>query len=113
MPLELDIVRRLQDWATSKPEIRSLWLFGSRVRGTPRSDSDLDIAYLATDGVDDVTAALAREQEWTAEIASWCPYRPHIQPYGSLHVKDAVDDHGHLIYIHMGPKVWDTDRLGR
>ena len=39
----------LKNWAAAKPEIRRVWLFGSRVRGTDKNgrpcriDSDLDI----------------------------------------------------------------------
>jgi len=31
-------------WAESQPLILKAWIFGSRVRGTSRSDSDVDVA---------------------------------------------------------------------
>jgi predicted nucleotidyltransferase len=35
-------------WASNHPEIRELWLFGSRARGDHRDDSDIDIAVILT-----------------------------------------------------------------
>lgn len=34
----------VQTWAATQPEITKVWLYGSRVRGTHRPDSDLDVA---------------------------------------------------------------------
>lgn len=40
-PADLDAIRT---WAASNPVIHRVWVFGSRVRGTERPDSDLDVA---------------------------------------------------------------------
>jgi predicted nucleotidyltransferase len=34
----------LIQWATETPEVTRVWLFGSRIRGTHRPASDLDVA---------------------------------------------------------------------
>lgn len=34
----------LIQWATRTPEVTRVWLFGSRIRGTHRPGSDLDVA---------------------------------------------------------------------
>jgi predicted nucleotidyltransferase len=34
----------VMQWAASQPLVVKAWIFGSRVRGTSRSDSDVDIA---------------------------------------------------------------------
>jgi len=34
----------LRDYASSRPEIQSIWLFGSQAQGVARSTSDLDLA---------------------------------------------------------------------
>jgi predicted nucleotidyltransferase len=36
--------RALREWAVSKNAIASLWLFGSRAKGTHRASSDYDLA---------------------------------------------------------------------
>jgi predicted nucleotidyltransferase len=38
---QLEAIRR---WAAQNPEIASVYLFGSRVKGTARPESDLDVA---------------------------------------------------------------------
>ncbi len=37
-------IRNLQGWAAANGSVRELWLFGSRVKGTARGNSDADIA---------------------------------------------------------------------
>jgi uncharacterized protein len=40
----LALIPQLRDWANVQPGIKRLWVYGSRLRGTQRDDSDLDIA---------------------------------------------------------------------
>jgi predicted nucleotidyltransferase len=43
--MEIDEVRHIvATWAETEPLVQKVWLFGSRVRGTERPDSDIDIA---------------------------------------------------------------------
>ena len=43
--MELDaVVRIVARWAASNPNVKAAYLFGSRVKGTSRADSDLDVA---------------------------------------------------------------------
>lgn len=43
--MQLDSIRTIvAQWAASEPLIRTAWVFGSRVSGTQRSDSDVDVA---------------------------------------------------------------------
>jgi predicted nucleotidyltransferase len=39
-----DMAAAVAKWASTQPLVRKVYLFGSRARGTHRSDSDLDIA---------------------------------------------------------------------
>ena len=39
-----DTIRTLRSWAEGRPHVRRLWVFGSRLKGTQRDDSDLDVA---------------------------------------------------------------------
>lgn len=38
------MIEELQSWAEVTPQVHRLWIWGSRAYGTPRKDSDLDIA---------------------------------------------------------------------
>lgn len=38
--------QRIVDWARSHSEIRKVYLYGSRARGTNRPDSDIDLAIV-------------------------------------------------------------------
>jgi hypothetical protein len=51
------VVPRLRVWAQGHANIRRVWLYGSRVRGTQRPDSDLDVA-VEIDAVDEAAATL-------------------------------------------------------
>ena len=39
-----DIMGKVREWAESQTLILRVWIFGSRVRGTARTNSDIDIA---------------------------------------------------------------------
>lgn len=39
-----DRAQLVRTWAQSTPEIKRVWIFGSYAYGTPRADSDLDVA---------------------------------------------------------------------
>ena len=76
-----DIVYRLRAWAATKPQIRRLWLYGSRVQGTATDESDLDIAFDASIPELD---RISLVEQWEREIAEWCPYKPSVQSIGTL-----------------------------
>jgi len=44
-----ELIRRLRERMTEWPDLSGAWLFGSVARGQSRSDSDIDIAIVATD----------------------------------------------------------------
>ncbi len=46
-----DWCSKLAEWATAKPQIDEVWIFGSRARGDHRPDSDLDVALIMTPGL--------------------------------------------------------------
>jgi predicted nucleotidyltransferase len=43
-----DVIRKLHAVAASRPHVRALYVFGSRVTGTARPESDLDVGVLFT-----------------------------------------------------------------
>ena len=60
-------------WAAEKPLVKRLWLFGSRVRGDHRPDSDVDVAIeldmSAAKGLDESGGTAA----WAFDTGSWKP----------------------------------------
>jgi predicted nucleotidyltransferase len=64
--LESD-ARAIREWAAATPVVRRAWLFGSRVRGSHRPDSDLDVA-IEHDRLSGDASTLAT---WIGEAGSW------------------------------------------
>jgi Polymerase beta, Nucleotidyltransferase len=107
-----DVVERLRAWAETKPEIRALWIFGSAITEKP-NPSDLDIAFDADPRPDLNTFVNKVVSRWTAEIAPWCPYPPHLVSIGESlpgdkneHVWDAMERGSIEVYSIAGYEVW-------
>jgi predicted nucleotidyltransferase len=66
---------KLASWAGEKPQIAELWLFGSRVRGTHREDSDLDVAVIMSGSSQGVRYGnwLALADAWKRELGELLP----------------------------------------
>lgn len=78
---DLDAIR---SWAASHPIIRRVWVFGSRVRGAGRPDSDLDVAVehdaLPIDS--SVSATWINEAPiWRGELGPMLSVPLHLHPY--------------------------------
>jgi hypothetical protein len=56
----LDLVDVLADWIEPAPNIAAIYLFGSRVRGDHRSDSDVDVRLF----LDEWGNIDGRDKEW-------------------------------------------------
>jgi predicted nucleotidyltransferase len=70
-PLSVAMTASLCDWARLRPAIWRIYVFGSHARGTPRPDSDLDLAFEFSPSVDDgdaelIASAAAWKQDLTA-----------------------------------------------
>lgn len=72
-PANDDVVRSLQEWARARPEIVRVVLFGSRVRGDHRSNSDLDVALELEAAGWDAEPFIT----WTASAPDW---RKELEP---------------------------------
>jgi predicted nucleotidyltransferase len=59
-------VEAIRDWAARSENVRRVWLFGSRVKGGARPDSDLDVAVEPIDCQDDWCEHQTR---WRSELA--------------------------------------------
>lgn len=59
------------EWARANPKVRRVWVYGSRVKGTHRPDSDIDIAVeLQPVGDSEETLAvwMAHCNQWQSEL---------------------------------------------
>lgn len=75
---EIEICR---DWASSRKEIRHMYLHGSRVSGQPRSDSDLDVMIRAVPAA----AVMLEKNEWEAELSKRLGIRVEMHNYNDAH----------------------------
>lgn len=95
------LVPALRQWASAQSQVGRLWLYGSRVKGTHRPDSDLDVAVsvnaLLTTGAD-------KERFWatliagSAELSAACNLRVSVQCNATPGVDAGVAESGVLIY---------------
>ena len=61
----------LVTWASQNPLVRRIWLFGSRVRGTARPESDLDIAVEIIPEPANADEAVWARLTWTRHSDEW------------------------------------------
>ncbi len=91
-------------WAADEPLIRKAYIFGSRAKGTERSDSDLDVAVevdrLAGDA-NDLATWLFEKDELSSRLQSRVPCELQLElfdPNNTPHVVGGVRDGGVLVY---------------
>ena len=77
-----EIQKVLSEWAINKPEIKRVYLFGSRVRGDFTESSDLDVA-IELDALPGDSSAMTT---FTAEVGGWrsdlqghIPFKLHLK----------------------------------
>lgn len=73
------------DWANDQPLVRKAYLYGSRVRGTHRLDSDLDVAVeivpLPGDSCS-LATWIGESHRLEASVARIVPVVVHLEWYG-------------------------------
>lgn len=87
-------------WAAGRPSIVRLWFYGSRVRGTHRPDSDLDVAHLIDRLPIGQPAEVfeAVQRVWQAELSALLDVRVHLLSCHTGKVDSAVRAEGLLVY---------------
>ena len=65
-----------RDWAAEQREITRVYFYGSRIWGTPRPDSDLDILIVAHPG-----AVIGSNKNWTDELTRLLGLSAHLNDH--------------------------------
>lgn len=96
-----NVVTEFRAWATNKPNVRRMWIYGSRLLGTQRPDSDLDTAIeidvLSTDAETQLKWMDDKEM-WLKELQNLSPFKVHLEMHGTPHVNEYVASCSMLIY---------------
>lgn len=108
-----EIRTRLREWASGKPEILNVYVFGSRARGTNRLQSDLDIAVELIEAHWDSPGAdewnwfwVDTQPEWESELAAIFPMPIDLEQLdrGSTpNVCAYVEEAGICVYLARRP----------
>lgn len=98
--IDISEARRFcREWAQCHREITRVYLFGSRVYGSPRRDSDLDV-FIVTDG----GAFVLNRTTWERELSTRLGVRCEVHDYFSSPdcVKSAAMGRGLLVFSRHG-----------
>ena len=71
--IESSVADSIARWAVENPEVRRVWVFGSRAKGTHRPDSDIDVAVELEpvgDSEETLTRWIARCDLWGSQLQS-------------------------------------------
>ena len=94
-------VQRLRDWAASHLLVKRVWIYGSRLRGTQKSESDLDVCIeidpLSTDEETQLIW-MDEKERWLEDLESLSPYKIHLEMYGTPNVSEYIESCSMLIY---------------
>lgn len=106
----------LRAWAKTTPSVRHIYLYGSRISGESRSESDLNVAIdldaQPSDG-DPMTTFICQARQWRAQLKGRTPFELDIQlldANNTPRVRSGVESTGILIYIRakIRPKALTT-----
>jgi predicted nucleotidyltransferase len=90
MDMRDEWISDLRAWAANNDNIRELWLFGSRSKGTSRPDSDVDIAILLMPHVEAAITYTDSRDEWRAELRTIVGRDVSLEPIGPGFQFDSV-----------------------
>ena len=111
--MEPEFKNILLDWASSKPFIVRLWVFGSRARGTHRPDSDLDVAVQVESRrrhESAYTLFVCEHQSWQADLQSQFTVKIHLCHYDLDCDPDLAESEGNVVKsVQAGSiLIWDS-----
>lgn len=95
----------IREWAAQNPLIVAVHLFGSRVRGTARPDSDLDVAIDVGFGDDAMQTWIIHKGGWEQELRAATQLQVNVDFYHATlapHVHGYVEECGFEAYRSTG-----------
>lgn len=100
--IEAEWIGSIREWAESEPLVLEVYFFGSRVKGSHLTSSDLDVAVKVagdTDG-EALANAMFESDRWSEALGALLPVKVDLQSMspGDTVVTPAVRDHGLLVY---------------
>lgn len=105
MPVDFrlfEVLVKFRGWAEEKANIRRFWIYGSRLRGTQRDDSDLDVA-IEIDTIESMDERIdfgATRTLWKKELESLTPnWIVQVEMHGTPKVDQFVACCGMLVYV--------------
>lgn len=95
-----EIIRR---WASTKPFVQRVWIYGSRAKGTASPESDLDIATEIDPIGNDENSYISFHHEvdgWLTELQPQLSYKLHLKWYDQTYKPawEGVNTDGILVY---------------
>jgi len=104
--MEMEKIKEvLNKWAADKAPITKVYIFGSRVKGDFRPDSDLDVAlelYPIPGGEDAATLFwMTEEPKWKSELQPRLPYILHLHYFegdNTPTIKEGIRVSGVAVY---------------
>jgi predicted nucleotidyltransferase len=94
MQLSKEQTEAIRTWASRTSEVRAVWLFGSRAKGTAQPDSDVDLAIEC-----DIADYCFERESWINHLSTTLGLVVQIESPGPTDsiVAPAVADHGILL----------------
>lgn len=94
MQLSGEQIDAIRAWASRTPEVRAVWLFGSRAKGTARPDSDVDLAIEC-----DMADYCFEREAWAGDLSGQLGLVVQIENPGPTDtiVAPSVAEHGILL----------------
>ena len=81
----LSFIPKFAAWAQAKPQVRRAWVYGSRLRGTQRDESDLDLA-LEMEPLETTDEPwgnwIAESDAWRQELSDLSQLKVQLEWYG-------------------------------
>lgn len=100
-----EILVHVAQWARVQPDIVAVALVGSRARGTPRADSDVDLVFLSRD-----PARFVDDEGWAAEFGGAAVVASAHR--GMLVEQRLRTPYGLELDVAIGPPRWATSAPG-
>jgi predicted nucleotidyltransferase len=103
--IESGVADSIARWAAENPEVRRVWVFGSRAKDTHRPDSDIDVAVElepVADSEETLTRWIAHAEVWKAQLQNLIAPQVDLEWFdpdgGTPNIEAGLNDSKVLVY---------------